>query len=296
MALRKVLEAAGQASGFTHEEKDPEEFLTLLFRMLKVEPLFWIRSASKDPHGCIFYQIFTEGRPARGVPTVQQLLDGSLVAGDLKFTEAPSCLILQMPRNGKTYKVFPNIQPSLELDITDLLEDTPRECYLCQALATVECPECYGDPTLGMGRIKQYCSICSQQVHRHCARRSHHPRPLRLPEELSRLHPLPGPVPHQTMQLFAVLCIETSHYVAFTRHGPDPHHWLFFDSMADREGGQNGFNIPRVTPCPEVADYLEMPPEELQSLEPKSLPSYARRLLCDAYMCLYHSPTLGLYK
>nr|XP_025042218.1 ubiquitin carboxyl-terminal hydrolase CYLD-like [Pelodiscus sinensis] len=62
------------------------------------------------------------------------------------------------------------------------------------------------------------------------------------------------------------------------------------------QGGENGFNIPQVTPCPEVADYLEMSPEELQALDPKSLPPCARRLLCDAYMCLYHSPTLGLYK
>ncbi|XP_074825370.1 ubiquitin carboxyl-terminal hydrolase CYLD-like isoform X2 [Natator depressus] len=43
MSLRRVLEAAGHSPGFTSEEKDPEEFLTLLFRVLKVEPLFKIR-------------------------------------------------------------------------------------------------------------------------------------------------------------------------------------------------------------------------------------------------------------
>ncbi|XP_066483906.1 ubiquitin carboxyl-terminal hydrolase CYLD-like [Tiliqua scincoides] len=296
MALRKVLETAGHSSGFTSEEKDPEEFLTLLFRVLKMEPLFQIRSAGKDPHGCIFYQIFTEGHPTQVVPTVQELLEGSLVTGDLKFTEAPSCLILQMPRNGKNFKAFRTIQPSLELDLTDLLEDTPRECCICQGLAVTECPDCYGDHSFGAQHIKQFCRICSQQVHRHRARRCHQPCPLHLPEELSRLGSLPNIIPRQTMQLFAVLCIETSHYVAFTRYGPDVHQWLFFDSMADREGGMNGFNIPRVTPCAEVADYLEMSPRELQSLDPKSLPTYARRLLCDAYMCFYHSPSLGLYK
>ncbi|XP_073164683.1 ubiquitin carboxyl-terminal hydrolase CYLD-like isoform X2 [Lepidochelys kempii] len=299
MSLRRVLEAAGHSPGFTSEEKDPEEFLTLLFRVLKMEPLFKIRSADKDPQGCIFYQIFMEGGAGgagRGVPTVQQLLEGSLVAGDLKFTEAPSCLILQMPRNGKDYKAFATILPSLELDLTDLLEDTPRECCICQDLARSECPECYGDPSIGTGSTRQYCTVCWQQVHRHRARRSHHPRALRLPPELEHLPPPPGPLPRQTMQLYAALCIQTSHYVAFARHGPHRGQWLFFDSMADRQGGQNGFNIPRVTPCPEVADYLEMSPEELQVLDPKSLPPCARRLLCDAYMCLYHSPTLGLYK
>lgn len=299
MALRRVLEEAGRSPGFTSEEKDPEEFLTLLFRVLKVEPLFTIRSADKDSQGCIFYQIFMEGGArgaGRGVPTVQQLLEASLAAGDLKFTEAPSCLILQMPRNGRDYKAFATILPSLELDLTDLLEGTPRECSICQALALSECPQCYGDPSIAAGGTRQFCALCCQQVHRHRARRSHQPRALRLPPELAQRPPPPGPPPRQTMLLYAALCIETSHYVAFARHGPRPRHWLFFDSMADRQGGENGFNIPQVTPCPEVADYLEMSPEELQALDPKSLPPCARRLLCDAYMCLYHSPTLGLYK
>ncbi|XP_054849327.1 ubiquitin carboxyl-terminal hydrolase CYLD-like [Eublepharis macularius] len=296
MALRKALEAAGHSSGFTSEEKDPEEFLTLLFRVLKMDPLFQIRSTGKDPHGCIFYQIFTEGHPTQAVPNVQQLLEGSLITGDLKFTEAPSCLILQMPRNGKNFKAFHTIQPSLELDLTDLLEETPRECCVCQGLAVMECKDCYGDHSFGFGRIKQFCRVCSQQVHKHRARRCHRPRPLHLPEELCHLGTLPDIIPRQTMQLFAVLCIETSHYVGFTRHGSGIHQWLFFDSMADREGELNGFNIPRVTACSEVANYLKMSAKELQCLDPKSLPPCARRLLCDAYMCFYHSPSLSLYK
>ncbi|MEE6518648.1 hypothetical protein FKM82_029763 [Ascaphus truei] len=43
MALRKILEAAGKSTGFTSEEKDPEEFLNKLFQVLRVEPLFYIR-------------------------------------------------------------------------------------------------------------------------------------------------------------------------------------------------------------------------------------------------------------
>ncbi|KAL0188887.1 hypothetical protein M9458_015986, partial [Cirrhinus mrigala] len=51
--------------------------------------------------------------------------------------------------------------------------------------------------------------------------------------------------------------------------------------------GQNGFNIPQVSPCPEVGAYLKMTPEELHALDPKNIQGYARRLLCDAYMCMY---------
>lgn len=37
--------------------------------------------------------------------------------------QVPSCLILQMPRFGKNFKMFEKIIPSLELDITDLLSE-----------------------------------------------------------------------------------------------------------------------------------------------------------------------------
>lgn len=40
--------------------------------------------------------------------------------------QVPSCLILQMPRFGKKFKMFDKIIPSLELDISDLLLES--EC------------------------------------------------------------------------------------------------------------------------------------------------------------------------
>lgn len=46
-----------------------------------------------------------------------------------------------------------------------------------------------------------------------------------------------GSIPRVYMELFAVVCIETSHYVAFTRCGSGADAtWCFFDSMADRKG------------------------------------------------------------
>lgn len=44
-------------------------------------------------------------------------------------------------------------------------------------------------------------------------------------------------LPRLYMELFAVVCIETSHYVAFVKAGSGPDApWCFFDSMADRKG------------------------------------------------------------
>ncbi|XP_067833104.1 ubiquitin carboxyl-terminal hydrolase CYLD-like [Heptranchias perlo] len=296
MALRKILEGAGNSSGFTSEEKDPEEFLNQLFQLLKTEPLLKIRAGKQDPQDCTSHQIFFQEKGTAQIPTVEQLLDTSFFHSDLKFTEAPSCLILHMPRFGKNFKMYDTVLPSLELDLTDLLEDTPRECRICGSLARLECRDCYGDPDLAPGRVKQFCSICSDQVHRHRARKGHKPRKVLLPEELSNCSEFPGVIPRQTMQLFAVLCIQTSHYVAFVRRGAGDGDWLFFDSMADREGGQNGYNIPRVVPCPEVGQYLKMSAEQLEKLDPKTIPGSVHRLLSDAYMCLYHSRTLCLYK
>ncbi|XP_056317766.1 ubiquitin carboxyl-terminal hydrolase CYLD isoform X2 [Danio aesculapii] len=297
MKLRRILEKVEAASGFTSEEKDPEEFLNILFHhILRVDPLLKLRSAGQKVQDCYFYQIFMDKKDKVMVPTSQQLLEWSFINSDLKFAEAPSCLIIQMPRFGKDFKMFNKIFPSLELDITDLLDDTPRECRICGGLALYECRECYEDYDITPGKIKQFCEKCNTQVHLHPRRKTHRYVKLSVPKELHESVWRQGSYPHQQMELFAVLCIETSHYVAFVKYGSADSAWLFFDSMADRDGGQNGFNIPQVSRCPEVGEYLKMTPEELHALDPKNIQGYARRLLCDAYMCMYQSPTMSLYK
>lgn len=57
-------------------------------------------------------------------------------------------------------------------------------------------------------------------------------------------------IPRITMDLFAVICIETSHFVSFVKCGSDRKApWVFFDSMADRVENVNGtgHNIPQVS-------------------------------------------------
>ncbi|GLD63561.1 ubiquitin carboxyl-terminal hydrolase CYLD-like protein [Lates japonicus] len=227
------------------------------------------------------------------VASVQALLESSFLHAGLKFVEAPSCLLLLMPRFGKDFKMYDAILPTLSLDITDLLDDTLRQCSICQAVAEWECLQCYEDPDITPGHLKQYCPTCNTQVHSHRKRASHSPVKVGVPGGLwtGSLH-----CTRQRMSLFAVTCIETSHYVSFVKHGPLPTDWLFFDSMADREGGENGFNIPQVKACPEVGRYLSLSEEELSRVDAASLREAARRLLCDSYMCLYHSPELSLYK
>ncbi|XP_072314901.1 ubiquitin carboxyl-terminal hydrolase CYLD [Eucyclogobius newberryi] len=315
MALRRLLEAANSDAGFTNQEKDPEEFLNKLFQLLTVEPLLKIRSMSQKPQQCHLYQLFppspSPSPPPRNdtphspiallsppagrmrVSSVQALLESSFYHSGLKFVEAPSCLLLLMPRFGKDFKMYDAILPSLSIDITDLLDDSLRQCSICESVAEWECPQCYDDPDITPGHLKQYCPTCNTQVHSHKKRSSHRPLDIAVPQEL---HGAPLRCARQRMSLFAVTCIETSHYVSFVRHGSEPQDWLFFDSMADREGGENGFNVPRVKACPEVGRYLGLSEDELGRVDSGSLKEPARRLLCDAHMCLYHSPELSLYK
>ncbi|TMS19367.1 Ubiquitin carboxyl-terminal hydrolase CYLD [Larimichthys crocea] len=279
---------------FRTEEKDPEEFIIVLFqKVLCMEPLLKLRSRGETSQGAYTFQIFLEKEQMGQMPTVQQLLDTSCLSGDLKFEEMPSCLMIHMPRFGNKYKMFSHIIPSTELDITDLLYNSPRECFICGHLAEYECLQCLPDRKMQPGRIKQYCTTCNTQVHAHHSRQGHSPKALAAPADVAS----DSPVSRQTMQLFAVLCIHTSHYVSFVKYSPDPHSWLFFDSMADRCGDdQHGYNIPEVRVCPELGDFLSQPEEELAHANPSQAPELLHRLLCDSYMFLYQNPVKPLSK
>uniref|UniRef100_A0A672SXU1 ubiquitinyl hydrolase 1 n=1 Tax=Sinocyclocheilus grahami TaxID=75366 RepID=A0A672SXU1_SINGR len=279
MKFRKQL----GCKSFATEEKDPEEFITLLLKhVLHIEPLLKIRSCGDLAQGAYTHQIIVEKNQLRAVPSVQQLLEMSFVSSDLKFEEIPSCLIVQMPRFGKKFKMFPKIIPSTELDITDILH-SPRECFLCGHLAEYECVQCLMDHKLQPGIIKQYCTTCNTQVHIHPSRKEHTPQKLTVPDHL----PEDAPVQRHQMQLFAVLCINTSHYVSFVKYGPNPRSWIFFDSMADRCDDNNGYNVPVIRSCPEVGDFLSQSEEEMSTADVSQSSEMVRRLLCDSYMCLY---------
>lgn len=72
-------------------------------------------------------------------------------------------------------------------------------------------------------------------MHSHPQRRSHQRAPLDIPEGYVA-RGAPHSLTRDKLELFAVLCIETSHYVSFIKYGPGSQDWIFFDSMADREG------------------------------------------------------------
>nr|XP_033770191.1 ubiquitin carboxyl-terminal hydrolase CYLD-like [Geotrypetes seraphini] len=285
MKLRKLL----RCDTFITEEKDPEEFLSaLLQEILSVEPLLKIRSNNKT-QGCNGYQIILEKDEAVNVPTTQYLLEKSFLACDLKFHEIPSCLILQMPRFGKKFKMFPVILPSTELDITDLLYKVPRDCFICSSPAEYECSQCIKDPSLAPGPSKWFCRLCERQVHSHKERQEHKAQRI---ESTKGLHC--NSTSRQKLQLFAVLCIKTSHYVSFVKYGPSKHSWVFFDSMAGRLGDEKGSNVPAIQPCPQLGHYLAMSEEQFAAMDFTRMDALSKRFFSDAYMCMYQDPNHGM--
>lgn len=73
------------------------------------------------------------------------------------------------------------------------------------------------------------------QVHAHPQRQQHHRSPLDIPTGCIG-RSIPHTLTREKLELFAVLCIETSHYVSFIKYGQNNQDWIFFDSMADRQG------------------------------------------------------------
>ncbi|XP_071342615.1 ubiquitin carboxyl-terminal hydrolase CYLD [Trachinotus anak] len=296
MKLRQQLQKHGYSHSFTTDEKDPEEFLiVIMHHILALDPLLKLSAHGKVQESYC-YQIFLDQNHSLVLPTVQQLLEHSFHSAGLKLAEVPSCLILQMPRFGKKFKMFDKIIPSLELDITDLLSEGPQQCILCGRMAVEQCTDCFKDPVFSQTGFKVFCKECSSQVHSHPQRLSHQPAALDVPKGYlshSRHH---TQMTRDKLELFAVLCIETSHYVSFIKYGPNSEDWIFFDSMADRQGERDGFNIPEVLNCPEVGAYLEMSPAELANQVPRDMKGVAKRLFCDAYMYLYQSTSMCLYR
>lgn len=70
--------------------------------------------------------MFVEKDERLSFPSVQQLFEQSFYTSDIKLKEVPSCLIIQMPRFGKNYKMYSRILPSQVLDITDIIEDCKK--------------------------------------------------------------------------------------------------------------------------------------------------------------------------
>ena len=64
------------------------------------------------------------------------------------------------------------------------------------------------------------------------------------------------------------------------------------------KGDKHCYNIPEVTSAPTVANWLRQDGVKLLNdcRDDKMLPDFAKRLICDGYMCFYQSPQVMMYQ
>ena len=92
-------------------------------------------------------------------------------------------------------------------------------CQICGDSASIVCRECKQEfPP----QSAAFCAKCVKTTHLHKSRQGHK---YEYSAEMQNLKTM------AEFELLSVICIETSHYVCFTRQ---ENKWIFFDSMASR--------------------------------------------------------------
>ena len=289
--LRRDLNNAGIIDGLMQKEKDPEEFLKVLLQhVLNAEPYLKLKRESQEINAEYIYQIFSSKQANVTLPTVQFLLEHSFKEHKIILDSAPHVLLLQMPRCGKDFKMYPRIFPSLQLSLDNLTSTTyGPKCIVCLGDATYRCPDCEDIKLFYYTNVfVYYCEKCVETVH---TQRQLH-KPIRLLLQKGEANLPPG-----KMELFAILTIETSHYVCFSRCKTT---WVMFDSMADREGLEFGRNIPRVTELPLLEEWLSSPDKlsdwmATDRTKSNPIPHYVDRITRDTYLCMYHSEQVSMF-
>ncbi|CAG0903846.1 unnamed protein product [Cyprideis torosa] len=291
--VMKLREMIGHLSvnpeDFTAKERDPEEFFQLFFgEALRAKPFLRLSTGQES----FFHQLIVEKDETLRIPTVQRLFDQSCLNSEVKFKEIPAVLVLQMPRFGNNFKLYQKIQPSQALDITDAIEGGPRTCFGCERLADWECVGCF-HPDHGLASTA-FCSKCMMRQHSIGKVKTKH-KPVKLELERAIRMSIRASPPRSIMELFAVVCIETSHYVSFVKAGQGADAlWCFFDSMADREGESDGFNIPEVS-CQDLSFWIKE--ENLHQIEKEGfIPEIPKRMLSDASLCFYQNHDMLMYR
>ncbi|CAF0721456.1 unnamed protein product [Rotaria sp. Silwood1] len=261
--LRAQLSEATGDPSFKEKEKDPSEFLRALEEHFHYAPLKTIPpDQSPNPNASnvttnIMWEMF-DANPQNLLSTkIASIFRNSLSEIPVKLATIPPFLILVAPRHTpskRSYRyIIPDRQIILDNDIVQLVcvkcgktnhgQDQPHDFFSCD--------ECYSKESSSLtisttdAKVLCYCRACLTKLHK------------------DRTHEI---VNHTTrkidmnkhkLNLFAVLCIETSHYVAFVKckQQSQRHEWLFFDSMSDRI--HNEKNIPLVDRVPDFDRWID---------------------------------------
>jgi hypothetical protein len=180
-----------------------------------------------------------DANPSKLLSTnVASIFHNSLSEIPAKLATIPPFLILVAPRHTRSQRsysyIIPDRQITLDNNILQLVclkckktnhdPEKSRDFYFCN--------ECYSKDSSSFtisttdATIACYCDSCLNQLHQNQTAEVHNHNLKRITNDKHKFN------------LFAVLCIEKCHYVAFVKcqdRSQQQHEWLFFDSMSDRE-------------------------------------------------------------
>ena len=187
--------------------------------------------------------------------TVGDIFRKSLKEIGVKLATIPPFLILVAPRHGRAERSYPYIIPDRQITLDqNILQLVCVECQKTngnpeQARDFYFCQECYRQRSPPMPTdsiVICYCDACLQKLH------------VSMPEqELIDYHqPKPMKDIRYKLNLSAVLCIGTNHYVAFVkcRNQDQKDEWLFFDGTGDRMYKNNK---PSVSSVPNFNQWID---------------------------------------
>ncbi|CAF1039545.1 unnamed protein product [Adineta steineri] len=259
--LRLQLSEATHDPSFKEMEKDPSEFLRAFETLFQYAPLKTI-SPDQPPKPDesnittnIIWEMF-DANPHRLPSTnIASIFRNSLSEIPAKLATIPPFLVLVAPRHTRSQRSYRYIIPDREITLDNSIvqlvclkcqktnhdPETSKDFYFCN-----ECHEKESATVTTDATITCYCTNCLSDMHKHLAGSIHTHHTKRVSSDKIKLN------------LFAVLCIETSHYVAFVKcqkRNPLQHEWLFFDSMSDRMYDEQ--NVPLVDSVPDFDQWID---------------------------------------
>ena len=155
-----------------------------------------------------------------------------------KLASIPPFLVLVAPRHARSQRsyryIIPDRQITLDNDIVQLVclkckktnhdSDTPSDFFSCDGCYSNESPTVLSSSTTD-ATVACYCGSCIGKSHKNMSNE------MVLQHNTKKIQ-----INKHKLNLFAVLCIEACHYIAFVKcqKQTQEHQWLFFDSMSDR--------------------------------------------------------------
>jgi hypothetical protein len=188
---------------------------------------------------------------------IASIFRNSLSEVPAKLATIPPFLVLVAPRHARSKRSYPYIIPDRQITLDNNI--VQLVCLKCNKTnhdpATsrdfYSCDGCYSEESsLTTSTINAtvafYCASCIATLH------------TWLRKELPTHQTKRIEINKHKLNLFAVLCIEVCHSVAFVKcqnRSQQEHEWLFFDSMSDRI--HNEKNVPRVDRVPDFDKWID---------------------------------------